>query len=115
MRTPSTGAMATWIVLFAWIFCGSVTFAEQLQVQVQTSEEESQACEEALQGVGQALKSATDVETCVASSHFSIVTWDLLFASNTPSNGFPIFYSLWPPPMTRRATSTASLLCIYRI
>lgn len=107
--------MATWIVLFAWLFCGSVTFAEQLQIQVQTNEQESQACEGALNGVGHALKSTTNDETCVESAHFSIATWALLLVSNTPSNGFPISDSLWPPPLTSLATNTASLLCIYRI
>lgn len=116
MKIPLTGVMATWILLVAWLFCGSVALAEQLEVPVQTNEQESQACEEALQGVGQALKPATDGEKCLPVSDFSVVTWTVLQTiSGIPIHGSPIFHSSWPRPLTPLAADTASLLCIYRI
>ena len=108
--------MATWILLLAWLFCGSVALAEQLEVPIQTNEQESQACEEVLQGVGQALKPATDTETCPAAPDFSVVTWAVLqHISAIPINKSPIFRSSWPRPLTPLAVDTASLLCTYRI
>ncbi len=116
MKTLSTSAMATWILLLAWLFCGSVAFAEQVEVPVQTNEQESQACEEALQGVGHALKPATNGETCLAPPDFSIFTWAILqHISIISINRSPIFRASWPRPLTPLTADTASLLCTYRI
>ena len=116
MKTPSTCVNPTWILLLAWLFCGSVALSEQLESPVQTNEQESQACEEALQSVGQALKPATDVEKCLAAPDFSVVTWAVpQNIIGIPINESPIFHSSWPPPLTPLAANTTSLLCTYRI
>lgn len=106
---------AIWIVSLVWLFCGGVTFAEQLEIPVQSSEQKSQACEEALQGVGQALRSAASVETCLLAPDFSTVTCAILLPANAATHASLISRSWRPPPLKAVAVNTPALLCIYRI
>ena len=93
-----------------------MALAEQLETTVQTNEQESRVCEDALQGVGQVLRPATDVELCLEAPDFGPVTWAFLqHISGILVNASPISHSSLPPPVTPLAANPASLLCTYRI
>ena len=112
----SASRLVAWVVLLGWLFCGGVVLAEQLDVQFQTTEQESQSCEEALENVGQALKPAVEIENSLLGRDCSVAIFTILHTlHNIPPNLAFAGYSSRPRFLTPLASNTASLLCTYRI
>ena len=116
MQTSATRLIVTWVLLLGWLLCGGVVLAEQLEVKFQTTEQESQACEEALENVGQALKPAADTENSLPGRDCSVAIRTILHTvHNVPPNPAFAYYCSRQRFLTPLASNTASLLCTYRI
>ena len=115
MQTSVTRLMV-WVILLGWLLCSGVVFAEQLDVKFQTAEQESQACEEALENVWQALKPAAEIENSLLGCDCSVAICTVLHTlQNPPPNPAFAHYFSRPLFLTPLASNTASLLCTYRI
>lgn len=116
MQTSATRLMVIWVLLLGWLLCSGVTLAEQLEAKFQTTEQESQTCEEALENVGQALKPAVEFEDSLLGRDCSVPISTILPAlHNISSNPAFACYSSRSRFLTPLASNTASLLCTYRI
>ena len=116
LMQTSASRLVAWVVLLGWLLCGGVVLAEQLDVQFQTTEQESQSCEEALENVGQALKPAVEIENSLLGRDCSVAIFTILHTlHNIPPNPAFAGYSSRPRFLTPLASNTASLLCTYRI
>lgn len=92
-----------------------MVLAEELEFQSPTYEQESQACEEALLVVGQALKPVIDTNSCLTVRDICVPTWAVLPSSNGPPTNGSLFLNSPPNLVTLLAHKTDALLCIYRI
>lgn len=65
----SIRTLPIWVLLFAWLFYGGVVLAEQFELPLESSEQESQTCEQALQILGHALQSQPEAPHGAMGSH----------------------------------------------
>ena len=112
MQTSATRLIVTWVVLLGWLLCSGVVLAEQLDVKFQTAEQESQACEEALENVGQALKPTAEIENSLLGRDCSVAICTILHTLHNISPDPAVAYNFSRPWfLTPLASNTASLLC----
>lgn len=112
----SISTLPIWVLLFAWLFCGEVVLAEQFELPVESSEQESQTCEQALQILGHALQSQTQAPHGAMGSHLVPVVYDFLPAHAGLARG-PSFL-LHPArshPLDHLVVDLIPLLRTYRI
>ena len=74
----SIRTLPIWVLLFVWLFYGGVVLAEQFELPLESSEQESQTCEQALQILGHALQSQTEAPHGAMGSHLVPMVYDFL-------------------------------------
>jgi hypothetical protein len=112
----SISKLPIWVLLFAWLFCGGVVLAEQFELPVESSEQESQACEHALQILGHALQSQTEAPHGATSSYLVPVVHDFLptYAGLVRGRSF-LLHPVRSHPLNLLVVDLIPLLQTYRI
>lgn len=117
LQLQSFRVLAIWVLLFAWLFCGGVALAEQLELSVESSEQESTTCEAALASLEQALKPHVDDSRSATSPDlFSFLVYDHFLTSfGGLHDGSAVCHTRWPQLLVPIFSDLTQLLCTYRI